>query len=90
MIIKLLSTLITTGAIGLQAFNIFELLTKQEIPTTLNLLIHLAYIPIIAHLIEALIAAYYAPLKNHNRLKYSLYTFFTGTVGLLELFAIDD
>jgi hypothetical protein len=90
LIVKVISTFLMTSAIGLEIFNIFELLTKQEIPATLNLLIHLAYIPIIAHFIEALIAAYYAPSKNQNPLKYSVYTFFTGTVGLLELLAIKD
>lgn len=42
------------------------------------------------HFIEGIIAAYKAPLKNKIPINYGIYTFFVGTVGLLELFDKQD
>jgi hypothetical protein len=39
-----------------------------------------------AHFIEAIIAAFYAPAKNQKPIQYGIYTFFVGTIGLLEFF----
>ncbi|CDN15188.1 hypothetical protein RintRC_3145 [Richelia intracellularis] len=36
---------------------------------------------------EALVAAYFASKKDKSLVKYATYTFFVGTVGLLELFS---
>ncbi|MCS6283625.1 MAG: hypothetical protein HUM72_24125, partial [Dolichospermum sp.] len=36
------------------------------------------------------IAAYYAPTRNQTAIKYATYTFFVGTVGLLELWENQD
>lgn len=89
-LIKVISIFVMTAAIGLEIFNLYELLAQKEIPASLNLFIWLAHVPVVAHLIEAIIAGYYAPSKNQKSLNYGVYTFFTGTVGLLELFAIND
>lgn len=44
---------------------------------------------LIAHALEAAIAAVFAPSHQQRSLPYGLYTFFVGTVGLMELFDID-
>lgn len=41
---------------------------------------------VIIHFFEGVIAAIYAPSKNKPPLQYGVYTFFVGTVGLIELF----
>jgi hypothetical protein len=42
-----------------------------------------------AHFLESIIAAYYAPSKDKIAFQYAVYTFFVGTVGLIELFDHD-
>jgi len=42
------------------------------------------------HLVEAIIAAAYAPSRQKKPIVYATYTFFVGTVGLLELFDQED
>ncbi|MEQ9357174.1 MAG: hypothetical protein RIG63_18605 [Coleofasciculus chthonoplastes F3-SA18-01] len=39
---------------------------------------------------EAIIAAVYAPSRQKTPIVYGTYTFFVGTVGLLELFDQED
>ncbi|HEY9634751.1 MAG TPA: hypothetical protein V6D14_15215 [Coleofasciculaceae cyanobacterium] len=41
---------------------------------------------IFIHLVEGVIAASYAPSRKNMPIKYGIYTFFVGTVDLLELF----
>jgi len=43
---------------------------------------------LISHLLEAAIAAF--SVKPKNQISYETYTFFVGTVGLLELFYWGD
>ncbi|WP_017747601.1 hypothetical protein [Scytonema hofmannii] len=40
------------------------------------------------HFIEGIIAAFYAPSRKKVPIQYGTYTFFVGTVGLLELLAM--
>jgi hypothetical protein len=42
------------------------------------------------HFVEAIIAAVYAPSRQKTPIVYATYTFFVGTVGLLELFDQQD
>jgi len=42
------------------------------------------------HFIEAIVAAFYAPSRKKMPIRYATYTFFVGTIGLLELFDRDD
>jgi pilus assembly protein TadC len=81
-VVKVISTVLITAAIGLELWNIYN-----QIPSSLNLIVWLERFAITAHLIEAAIAAFYASTKNKIPIKYATYTFFVGTVGLLELFA---
>ncbi len=43
-----------------------------------------------SHFIEAIIAAFYAPSRKKMPIQYATYTFFVGTIGLLELFDQQD
>jgi RsiW-degrading membrane proteinase PrsW (M82 family) len=45
----------------------------------------LAFIALISHFIEAIIAFVYTYNKTDNPLKLAIYTFFTGTLGLKEI-----
>ncbi len=87
--IKVISTVLITSAIGLELWNIQAVITNTHLPSSLNPVFWLERFALIAHLLEALIASYYAPTKNKMPIKYGTYTFFVGTVGLLELFEKD-
>ncbi|MBD2451562.1 hypothetical protein H6G76_31485 [Nostoc sp. FACHB-152] len=86
-IVKVISTILITAAIGLEVRNIYAVLNHNQIPSSLNPIVWLERFVLTAHLIEAAIAAFYASTKNKIPIKYATYTFFVGTVGLLELFA---
>lgn len=84
--IKVVSTILITGAIGLEAWNRYAVLAHQTVPSSLIPVFWIERFALISHFIEAIIAAGYAPSKNKLPLSYGIYTFFVGTVGLLELF----
>lgn len=89
-IIKVISTILITSAISLELWNLYAVLTHNQIPSSLNPIVWLERFAITAHLVEAAIAGWYAPTKNQIPIKYATYTFFVGTVGLLELFAKEE
>lgn len=84
--IKVVSILLITGAIGLELWNISAELTHTQPPQLPSIILIFSRLILIAHAIEGAIAAVYAPTKKKRFLPYSIYTFFVGTVGLLELF----
>ena len=84
--IKVVSTLLIAGAIGLELWNIYAIYTNTHVPNILHPVFWIERFAVISHLIEGAIAAYFAPSYNKIPLKYAVYTFFVGTVGLLELF----
>ncbi|NJR18346.1 MAG: hypothetical protein HC785_23290 [Calothrix sp. CSU_2_0] len=99
--IKILSTVVITSAVILETwFYIPELFRNLGIlfldrnistllePRLLNLIIGVGGLAITVHFIEAVIAAFYAASINKNPLQYGIYTFFVGTVGLLELYRV--
>jgi uncharacterized protein with PQ loop repeat len=85
-LIKIISIVFITSAIGLELWNIYALLTNNKIPVSLNPVFWIERFAIAIHLVEGVIAAYKAPSRNKTPIKYGTYTFFVGTVGLLELF----
>lgn len=85
-IIKIISIILITSAIGLELWNVYSLLTNSNIPSSLNPIFWIERLAIASHFVEGMIAAYKAPSKNKMPLKYGTYTFFVGTVALLELF----
>jgi hypothetical protein len=85
-IIKIISVVLITSAIGLELWNAYALLTNSKIPSSLNPIFGIERFAIAIHLVEGVIAAYKAPSRKKTPIKYGTYTFFVGTVGLLELF----
>lgn len=85
-IIKIISIVLITSAIGLELWNVYALLTKSNIPSILNPIFLLERLAVASHFVEGMIAAYKAPSRNKRPFNYGIYTFFVGTVGLLELF----
>jgi hypothetical protein len=83
--IKIVSTILISGAIIWELGHIYARVQNWEFGHNLGWIFWLDRIALISHGIEALIAAYYARSYNKNLFKYSVYTFFVGTVGLLEL-----
>ena len=86
-LIKVISTILITSALGLESWNIYLHLTNASLPTQLNSVFLVVNIVLITHVIEGIIAALNANLRQENPLKYGIYTFFVGFVGLQELFS---
>ncbi|WP_348535443.1 hypothetical protein [Komarekiella delphini-convector] len=84
--IKVISIFFIASAIGWEAGNIYAILTNQKLPNRFNFIFWIERFALVAHLIEGIAAAFYAPSKRKNSIQYGTYTFFVGTVGLLELF----
>ncbi|MDZ8053170.1 MAG: hypothetical protein RMX68_013310 [Aulosira sp. ZfuVER01] len=89
-IIKVISTVLIASAIGLELLNIYAGANNIQVPSSLNPIFWIERFAVSCHLIEAFIAAFYAPSKNKMPIQYATYTFFVGTVGLLELFDQKD
>lgn len=88
-LIKVVSPVVIVSAIGLELWNLETKLTTSQFPSSLIPILWLAHLALVSHLIEAVIAAIYAPAKKQKPIQYGTYTFFVGTVGLLELFESD-
>ena len=84
-LIKVISTLIITGSLGLLAWQLALGFQGESLPPSLNSLFWLGTVILIAHSMEGLIAASKAGSFNQNPLRYGIYTFFVGFVGLKEL-----
>jgi hypothetical protein len=86
--IKILSTILITGALGLELRNLYALQSQM---TPLDLPFPLLWIgrfALVAHFLEGMIAFIYAPSRNQSAIASGVYTFFVGTVGLVELFEL--
>lgn len=88
LFVKILSTILISSAIALESWDIYAAFTQTPIPNFMKIILGLARFALIAHLLEAAIAAFSA--KHKNPIAYATYTFFVGTVGLLELFYWPD
>lgn len=88
--IKYLSTILITGAIGLELWRLYLIFHNDPIPSFMYPMLWLGRFALVAHLIEGIIAAIYAPRKQKYPLSYGTYTFFVGTIALSELFALED
>lgn len=89
-LIKIVSIVLITGAIGLEAWHIYAALSDLAIPGGLIVALWIGRFVLIAHAIEGIAAAIYAPAKARMPIQYGVYTFFVGTVGLVELFSKED
>ncbi|GBE91425.1 hypothetical protein [Nostoc cycadae] len=88
--IKFISICLITGALGLELANLYIPLNKIFTLPSLNIILTLERFALITHFLEAVIAVFYAHSKNKIPLNYGVYTFFVGTIGLLELFNNED
>jgi hypothetical protein len=91
--IKVISILLISSGISLEIWNIYASINHQQLLFSINginVFLWLARFALISHFLEAIIASIYASSKNRNPLKYGIYTFFVGTIGLLELFRQED
>ena len=85
-LIKVISVVLITSAIGLELWNAYALLTNSKLPSSLNPIFWVERFAVAIHFVEGVIAASYAPSRKKMPIKYGTYTFFVGTVGLLEVF----
>ena len=83
--IKIISTIAMTCALGLEGWNFYLYLQGKSLPPDLNSIFLIASVALIAHGVEGLIAALKASFQDKNPLRYGIYTFFVGFVGLQEL-----
>ncbi|HAC64791.1 MAG TPA: hypothetical protein DCF68_14975 [Cyanothece sp. UBA12306] len=84
-LIKVLSTILISGAIIWELYNLYLNFIGLKISDGFQGIFWVERFAVTAHVIEGIIAGYYAVLNDKNPLKYGIYTFFVGTVGLLEL-----
>ncbi|MEO1428683.1 MAG: hypothetical protein AAFV71_06355 [Cyanobacteria bacterium J06633_8] len=84
--IKILSTILMIGAMGLEIWNIYAITHQLQIPSNIKPIFWIERVAVVAHLFEAVIAAFKASSKDKIWYKYGIYTFFVGTIGLMELF----
>ena len=84
--IKITATILIIGALGLELGNIFVGTDNMMLLNVPLPLLWLGRFALVAHFIEAIIAFIYAPSRNQSAIASGIYTFFVGTVGLLELF----
>lgn len=83
--IKRFSIALISGALGLELFNLaVKRFGGGPIPG-LEVLFWIGRVALIIHGIEGTIAAAYAQTRQQSSLSYGFYTFFVGTVGLVEL-----
>ena len=83
--VKVLSTILISSAILWELANLYARFNGWDFGNHLNWIFLLDRFALISHGVEGIIAAYYARLQNKNPYQYSIYTFFVGTPGLLEL-----
>ena len=88
--IKIISTVLITSAIGLESWKIYAVITNTNLPNSLNPIFWIERFAMTSHFIESIIAAFYAPSRKKMPIKYATYTFFVGTIGLLELFSPEN
>jgi hypothetical protein len=84
-LIKIASSLVITGALGLLGWNLLLYSQGESLPPNLTSLCWLGSFILVAHVIEGAIAALTARSHHKNPLLYGVYTFFVGFVGLQEL-----
>ena len=88
--IKIISTILITGALGLELGNLYALrsqLTPLDLPFPL---LWIGRFALVAHFLEGIVAFIYAPSRKQSAIASGIYTFFVGTVGLVELFELQD
>lgn len=86
-VVKVLACVFISVALGLEFWNI---LAQDSLYADWPIVFWLGRLALISHGFEAVIAAFYAPSRGRSPLTTGIYTFFVGTVGLLELFQLSQ
>lgn len=73
--------------VGLESWHLYTTIQPAAFPASLLPVLHWGRLPVVAHLVEALIAIAVALQRGKAALTAGIYTFFVGTVGLLEVLA---
>lgn len=89
-LIKIISSILITGALGLDLWYLYWRLRDRIMPNILAPVLWIANIALAIHLIAGLIAAFKANTFERNFFTYGIYTFFVGFVGLWELWQISS
>ncbi|WP_299408593.1 hypothetical protein [Acaryochloris sp. IP29b_bin.148] len=84
-IIKVLSPLLICGALGVEIWTLYALQTGSPSPPLPTGLFWFERFALTAHAVEGVVASLFAKSREQSPIPYGLYTFFVGTVGLLEL-----
>ena len=88
--IKIISTILIVGVLGLELRNLYALqsqITPLDLPFPL---LWIGRFALVAHFLEGIVAFIYAPSRNQSAIASGIYTFFVGTVGLVELFELQE
>ncbi|MGB7415443.1 MAG: hypothetical protein WA902_14650 [Thermosynechococcaceae cyanobacterium] len=85
-LIKSISILLISAALGLELWNLWTHTTQSQSPQVLQPILGVDRIILAIHAVEGVIAAIYAPFRQRQPIVYAVYTFFVGTAGLVELF----
>ncbi len=89
-LIKTTSSILITGALGLELWNVYLLSNNAILPGNIKPFFWVGSVALVAHGVEGFIAAFLARDRNINPVAYGIYTFFVGFVGLKELEEISD
>lgn len=81
--VKVFSSVLVAGALGLELWNI---LAGGSFFSDWKLVFYLGRLVLVSHGLEAIIAVVYTGSKARSPVVTGIYTFFVGTVGLMELF----
>ena len=82
--------MLIVGVLGLELRNLYAVqsqMTPFELPFPL---LWIGRFALVAHFLEGMIAFIYAPSRNQPAIASGIYTFFVGTVGLVELFELQE
>jgi hypothetical protein len=88
--IKIISTILIVGVLGLELRNLYAVqsqITPLDLPFPL---LWIGRFALVAHFLEGMVAFIYAPSRNQPAIASGIYTFFVGTVGLVELFELQE
>lgn len=84
-IIKVLSPILICAAISVEIWTLYALQTGGPLPPLPIGLLWFGRFALTAHAVEGVVASLVAKSREQSPIPYGLYTFFVGTVGLLEL-----
>ncbi len=82
--------MLIVGVLGLELRNLYAVqsqMTPFDLPFPL---LWIGRFALVAHFLEGMIAFIYAPSRNQPAIASGIYTFFVGTVGLVELFELQE